>query len=127
MKRLILSDFMGDGAGRLFVRLLDDWGRWERSGTGIHGFSRGCLETPKFIDDDSALIVNRAYGRLCKREIKYANLIRLRYIVKLDTVDIVRLAERNIPAEMVIASLNEATKMLFNEIENVCRDLSITI
>lgn len=124
MKRLILSDFMGDGAGRLFVRLLDDWGRWERSGTGIHGFSRGCLEAPHFIDDETAMIISAAAGRVKEQSEALFKILELRYIHDLETNEILKIFRKLIDdkrarymRESIIDKLiEEASQRLYEEL-----------
>lgn len=73
---------------RDFVLLLEDWGRWERSSISVRGYGHATGTYPKFIDDFTALKINKAFGKFKAKAPTLAALLTLRYIRNLDALDI---------------------------------------
>ena len=62
----LIRESIRDGRSEAYIALLEDWGRWAsyRAG-GPQGYAGGTPgETPRFIDDESALQIERALATL---------------------------------------------------------------
>lgn len=73
---------------RKFILLLEDWGRWERTAAKVQGWGKGRSDPPHFIDDLTALQINKSFGVFKAKAPTLAALLTLRYIRNLDALDI---------------------------------------
>ena len=81
-----LKDTLSKGFGLDFINLIEDWGRWSRY-FGCIGYHSGHDSVaPKFITDETALILNEEFAWLKNNHKELWVLIELRYIKGL-TVD----------------------------------------
>lgn len=82
----LIKIYLGDDAN--FVSLVEDYGRWARY-SGIGGYSTGHhRDGPKFIDDDSALVIDRAFGVIRKSHKRVYQVLEMYYIKRMDMLDI---------------------------------------
>ena len=73
---------------RNFISLLEDWGRWERYAAKVQGWGKGRSDPPCFIDDETALIINKTAGEIKNKFPKVFEILKLRYINNLDEEEI---------------------------------------
>lgn len=84
----LLKDYIAEGYSTTFIELLEDWGRWARY-FGCQGYYGVHASDPiRFLDDDSAMILDAAFGKLKQSRPMYWKLMRMRYVQKLDSDDI---------------------------------------
>lgn len=77
----LLDEYIAEGCTARFTALLDDYGAWS-SWTGSPGYRTGTRRPgPRFIDDDSALIIDRIMSEV-KRVNKKVYLILTMYYAK---------------------------------------------
>ena len=62
----LIRESIKDGRSEAYIALLEDWGRWASfHAGGPQGYAGGTPgETPRFIDDESALQIERALATL---------------------------------------------------------------
>ena len=103
--------------------LLDDYGRWAR-GSGIAGYPTGHhREGPQFIDDESAIEIDRALVGFKRNKPKVYRVLYMYYVLKLSTIDIAaalnrhcreyrreRLAVEQTEAAYAVRQFGQATK-----------------
>lgn len=86
----LIRESIKDGRSEAYIALLEDWGRWAsyRAG-GPQGYAGGTPgETPRFIDDESALQIERALATLRKSFKRLCLVFLWHYKSGLDADDI---------------------------------------
>lgn len=84
----LIKDHMADGYSRHFILLLEDYGRWCRY-FGCKGhFKLGHKIESYFIDDESALIIDRSFQRLKDTRPKAFKVLDMHLVGGLDSLDI---------------------------------------
>ena len=82
----LLKIYLEDGAD--FAALIDDYGKWARY-SGVGGYSTGHhRDGPSFIDDESAMIIDRAFGEIKKTHRRVFKVLEMYYIRRMDVMDI---------------------------------------
>lgn len=76
---------------RKFILLLEDWGRWERYASKVQGWGKGRSDSPHFIDDETAMIISAAAGRIKHKSEALFKILELRYIQDLESDEILKI------------------------------------
>ena len=80
----LITERMKEGPGPYFTALIDDYGAWADY-TGAPGLKTGTRKPgPRFIDDESALIIDRFFGEIKRKKPKVYKIMFLYYIKKMD-------------------------------------------
>lgn len=101
MTRLI-TERMKDGPGPYFTALIDDYGAWADY-TGAPGLKTGARKPgPHFIDDESALIIDRFFGEIKRKKPKIYKIMFLYYIKKMSADKIAHIVRIDHPGKRVL-------------------------
>lgn len=89
-----IIDAIKDGPSSEFYDLLIQYGRWACY-LGCSGYATGKQSQTAWIDDDSALCLDAAFGRLKKSFPAVWQILRMYYVQDMDELDIVSMLKRN--------------------------------
>lgn len=95
----LIKDRISEGPGPYFTALIDDYGAWADY-TGAPGLKTGTRKPgPRFIDDESALIIDRFFGEIKRKKPKIYKIIFLYYIKKMDIDKIAHIVKLDNPGQ----------------------------
>ena len=83
-----ILDAMQDGVSSTFIDLLMHYGRWACY-LGCSGYATGKQSVTAWIDDASALILDKCFGRLKSKLPALWHILRMFYVKDMDELDIV--------------------------------------
>lgn len=89
-----IIDAIKDGLSSDYFDLLIQYGRWACY-LGCSGYATGKQSQTAWIDDDSALCLDAAFGRLKKAFPAVWQILRMYYVQDMDELDIVSMLKRN--------------------------------
>lgn len=89
-----IIDAIKDGPSSEFYDLLIQYGRWACY-LGCSGYATGKQSQTAWIDDDSALCLDAAFGRLKKSFPAVWQILRMYYVQDMDELDIVSMLKLN--------------------------------
>lgn len=89
-----IIDATKDGLSSEFYDLLIQYGRWACF-LGCSGYATGKQSQTAWIDDESALCLDAAFGRLRKAFPAVWQVLRMYYVQDMDELDIVTMLKRN--------------------------------
>ena len=89
-----IIDAIKNGLSGEFYDLLIQYGRWACY-LGCSGYATGKQSQTAWIDDDSALCLDAAFGRLKKSFPAVWQILRMYYVQDMDELDIVTMLKRN--------------------------------
>lgn len=93
----LIRESIKDGCSEAYIALLEDWGRWASfHAGGPQGYAGGTPgETPRFIDDESAMQIDAAFCRLKDENLALFEVMRMYFIKRLDADLIEKILRRH--------------------------------
>ena len=90
--------------------LLDDYGRWCRTGVMPKALHRGQADPPRFITEDTAMAISEAMGSLKRLSSPAYDILHLRFVRQLSNRRMA--AELSLDAELVPMLIDKSVDIL---------------